>query len=130
MVGLEEMLGRAAQGVANMIGKYIGKELLKYAVEQNRKIESLDSLKSFLTDLEFAEQVKFTLGEELVEVSIEKCGICPKRVGGYEFEGTACPWSGFLRYMLKHVLNRDFSVAVKIKPGEKCVMTFKPVLHD
>jgi len=71
MVGLEEMLGRAAQGVANMIGKYIGKELLKYAVEQNRKIESLDSLKSFLTDLEFAEQVKFTLGEELVEVSIE-----------------------------------------------------------
>ncbi len=39
MVGLEEMLGRAAQATANIIGEYVGRELLKYAEDEGKEIK-------------------------------------------------------------------------------------------
>ncbi len=129
MVGLEEMLGRAAQATANIIGEYVGKELLRYAEDMGREIKNLEDLRSLMVELGLASEIKFQgSGEGNIRVTIEDCGICPKRIGGYQFDGTACPWPGFLRYMIEKFKGKKYRVDVKVEPGETCTLTFRPKL--
>lgn len=129
MVGLEEMLGRAAQATANIIGEYVGKELLRYAEEEGREIKNLGDLRNLLVDLGLTSEITFQdLDEGNIKATIKDCGICPKRVGGYEFEGTACPWPGILRFMLEKFKECKYRVDVKVEPGETCILTFRPKL--
>jgi len=129
MVGLEKMLGRAAQATANIIGEYVGKELLRYAEDEGKEIRNLEDLRSLMVDLGLASEIKFQESDEDdIWVTIKDCGICPKRVGGYQFEGTACPWPGFLRYMLEKFKENKYRVDVNVEPGETCTLTFRPKL--
>ncbi len=80
-----------------------------------------------LADLGLASEITFQGSDEgKIKVTIKECGICPKKIGGYEFEGTACPWPGVFRYMLEKFKKSKYRVDVKVEPGETCTLTFRP----
>ena len=92
MVGMERVLGKTSQAVINVVGYAVGREVLKHMSESGCRPKSLDDLAVALVSSRLAESLKFEVRDDgSVEATIEGCLICPKRVGGYEFEGTACP---------------------------------------
>ena len=67
----------------------------------------------------------FDEAEKGLEVSIAKCHICPKKVGHYQFDGTACPWGGILIGALADILGVSFSCSTQLTPGETCILYLK-----
>ena len=120
-VGLKSILGKGSQAMSNIAGKYVGKELCIY-FRSKGSIESLKDVERVLNifaDLELREE------EGAIVAKISNCKICPKRVGGYEFEGTACPWGGILAGFIEECFGRKFSMSINLKPGEVCVITLR-----
>jgi hypothetical protein len=127
MVGTYSVIGKGgAQAVANMAGEYVGREIVAFAESQGQHFSSLPNLASFLTEQGLAGVISFREGESELAVEISACGICPKRIGKYQFDGTACPWGGILIGALEAVLDRRFSVSTRLVPGTTCAITLHP----
>jgi predicted hydrocarbon binding protein len=127
MVGTYSVIGKGgAQAIANMAGEYVGRELVAFAKSQDAKIDSPRALAEFLEANQLVGAI--TIGEtaDNVTVQIAQCGICPKRIGKYKFDGTACPWGGILIGALGNILEREFTVSPSLTPAEKCAITLKP----
>ena len=60
-----------------------------------------------------------------LEVSVSACHICPKKVGHYQFDGTACPWGGILTGALADILEASFFCSTRLTPGETCLLHLK-----
>ena len=126
MLGTREVIGRGgAQAVANMAGEYAGRELVRFARQQGGSMESIDDLVAFLRREGLANQMTFDTGEGEWTVQISECFICPKKVGHYQFDGTACPWGGILVGALADILGASFSCSTRLTPGETCTLRLK-----
>ena len=126
MVGTYSVMGKGgAQAIANMAGEYVGREILAYAESQGKVIDSVESFVSFLKENQMAGEFDFDVKGDQVQVVVSLCGICPKRVGKYQFDGTACPWAGIFIGALGTILKKEFSVSAGLTPAQSCTITLK-----
>jgi hypothetical protein len=124
MVGTYEVIGKGgAQPIANMAGAHVGQEVVEYARGQGHPMENCHDLAEFLRAHQLAGQLTFTENADSVNAEIGQCGICPKRVGKYQFDGTACPWGGILIGALETILHKRLSLSVKLIPAATCSIT-------
>ena len=127
MMGTYSVIGKGgAQAIANMAGEYVGRELLAYAQAQGNKIDSLPALAEFLQANELAGAITIEQMRDEVSVQISQCGICPKKIGKYQFDGTAFPWGGIFIGALGPILDREFTVSPRLTPGQICTILLKP----
>jgi hypothetical protein len=126
MVGTREVIGKGgAQAVANMAGEYAGRELVRFARERDESLESIEDLVDYIRKEGLADRMVFEAESSELEVKISECYICPKKVGHYEFDGTACPWGGILAGALGEILGVTFSWSTRLTPGEICTLQLK-----
>lgn len=126
MVGTREVIGRGgAQAIANLAGEYAGRELVRFAREQGATLSSVEDLIDYVRQEGLADQMVFEEIEGGFEVRIAQCYICPKKVGHYQFDGTACPWGGILLGALTDILEAKFSCSTALTPGETCALILK-----
>jgi predicted hydrocarbon binding protein len=123
MRGMKKNLGKGLQGFANMIGFYGGVEMIKYVKDQGENFQSMQDVTEFFRKNDFAQTVELEKQGKTYNITIEGCEICPKKIGGYEFEGTACPLPGFFVGAMKEALNEEFRTAARLTPGEICIIT-------
>jgi hypothetical protein len=127
MVGTYSVIGKGgAQAIANMAGEYVGRELLAYAKSQGKELDSLPALTEFLQANNLAGEIAVDEAADGVTVQISHCGICPKRIGKYQFDGTACPWCGILIGSLGAILEKEYTVSPSLTPAQTCKITLKP----
>ncbi len=123
MVGTYDVLGRGGtQAVINMAGKTVAAEILHFARDKGEPIGSLEEFRKFITKYNLAGQVDFYVTKEKTYVRISECKTCPKKVGHYTFDGSACPWGGILSGVLSEIHHDAYSSASKLIPGEKCII--------
>lgn len=126
MVGTREVIGRGgAQAIANLAGEYAGRELVRFAREQGVSLASVDDLIAYVAHEGLAGDMAFEEAEGGFEVRIAQCHICPKKIGHYQFDGTACPWGGILLGALTDILGTGFSCSTRLTPGETCLLQLK-----
>ncbi|MBI5305729.1 MAG: hypothetical protein HY868_26615 [Chloroflexi bacterium] len=126
MVGTYSVMGKGgAQAIANMAGEYVGREILAYAKSQGKTLNSAGALAKFFEENGLAGAVTVSENPDIVAIQVAQCGICPKRVGKYQFDGTACPWGGVMIGALGTILQKEFSVSAGLKPAEACTITLK-----
>jgi len=126
MVGTREIIGRGgAQAIANLAGEYAGRELVRFARQQGRDLDSLGDLVDYLGQEGLADQMTIEGIPDGYEVRIAQCYICPKKVGHYQFDGTACPWGGILVGALSDILGASFSCSTRLTPGDTCHLQLK-----
>jgi hypothetical protein len=131
MIGTFSVMGKGgAQAIANMAGEYVGREIVAYAKSQGLEIDSLSALADFLQMNNLVGAISLQQSAGMVTAQISQCGICPKRVGKYQFDGTACPWGGILIGSLGTILDSEFLVSVGLVPAETCTITLKPRNHS
>jgi hypothetical protein len=123
MVGTREVIGRGgAQAIANMAGEYAGRELVRFARQQGESLASMEDLVAYVSQEGLASEMVFENAEDGFRVHIAQCYICPKKVGHYQFDGTACPWGGILIGALSDILGTSFSCSTQLIPGETCAL--------
>jgi hypothetical protein len=123
MVGTREVIGRGgAQAIANMAGEYAGRELVRFARQQGESLASAEDLVAYVRQEGLADQMAIEEVEDGYRVQIAQCYICPKKVGHYQFDGTACPWGGILIGILSDIMGTSFSCSTRLIPGETCLL--------
>ncbi len=126
MVGTYSVIGKGgAQAIANMAGEYVGRELLAFAKSQGHPLNTCAQLEEFAKANQLAGEITIAENETEVVTQISQCGICPKRVGKYQFDGTACPWAGILIGALEPIVKRKFSVSARLTPAATCTIALK-----
>ncbi len=126
MLGTREVIGRGgAQAIANLAGEYAGRELVRFARQQGEPLGSVEDLVAYLGSEGLARQMTIEEAEDGLRIQIAQCFICPKKVGHYQFDGTACPWGGILLGALSDVLGASFSCSTRLTPGETCTLHLK-----
>ncbi len=126
MYGIENAVGSASQVASNIAGRVVGREILKAYKESGFKgeVEEIPEMLSLFGNLSLKREDFGWLAE------ISDCKICPKRVGGYQFEGTACPWPGILVGMLEEITGERFNITTRLTPGEVCVVRIERKAED
>lgn len=107
-----------------MAGSYAGKELGIYAMNNGYEFKDIKDIERFLNQLDFA-KIEMNEEEDEIIVKISKCNLCPKRICGYEFEGTACPWGGLLIGFISETLKYNLGYQMNLKPAETCIIKLK-----
>ncbi|MBI9046454.1 MAG: hypothetical protein JEZ06_18330 [Anaerolineaceae bacterium] len=126
MVGIYEVLGKGGtQAVVNMAGNRVGRELIKFSQDSFVPIQSLEDFKVFVNQNKMIGELDFHETETTTFARISGCKTCPKKVGHYDFDGTACPWGGILSGVLSELTGVEHSAASKLSPGEKCVLEIR-----
>lgn len=121
LVGVYEVVGRGGtQAVINMAGEYVGREMLQFAKDHGEAVYSLAHFRDFLIRHKLAGDIQFSDEETGIRVKVAQCRTCPKRVGHYAFDGSACPWGGILIGAFTEILNQRFSYAARLTPGTEC----------
>jgi len=88
------------QDATDALSLWIGRELMKEMLDQ-KLVQVSDSEEVLVAELmkviNLAEELDLNVENNKIKVVVQKCRICPKRVGGYDLEGnTACPVGGIL----------------------------------
>lgn len=123
MVGTYDVLGKGGtQAVINIAGKTVASEILHFARDKGEPIKSLEDFRRFIIKNNLAGQIDFYETTEKTYVRISQCKTCPKKVGHYTFDGSACPWGGILSGVLSEIHNEPYSSASKLIPGEQCII--------
>lgn len=126
MVGTREVIGKGgAQAIANLAGEYTGRELVRFARLQGEPLASVEDLVVYIRREGLANQMTLEEAKDGWQVFIAQCYICPKKVGHYQFDGTACPWGGILIGALSDILGASFSCSTRLTPGETCTLHLK-----
>ena len=123
-MGLKLITGHGAQSLSNMAGSYAGKELGIYAINNGYEFKDIKDVERFFNQLDFA-NVEMNEKDDEIIVKISKCNLCPKRICGYEFEGTACPWGGLLIGFIGETLKYNLGYQMNLKPAETCIIKLK-----
>jgi hypothetical protein len=103
---LTKEFGIDPQIAMNFLSFGIGREIMKEIIEQ--EIAHYDDpdeklLNALVDVLKFAEELDIKVLNEKIKIVIQKCLICPKRIGGYDLEGkTACPIGGIITGALSY----------------------------
>ena len=128
MVGIYEVMGRGGtQAVINMAGQHVGREILRFAAARGKPIRTPDDLRAFVVREGLTEQLDLVEDEQGFRARIAHCRICPKKVGQYSFDGTACPWGGILTGALEQITGQQFSCTPRLTPGETCEIELRRI---
>ena len=123
MIGVYEIMGRGGtQAIANMAGQRIGQEIIRFTLDQGIDIQSLEDFRDFARDNKLMGGIEFHQTGDSIYACITDCHTCPKKVGHYQFDGTACPWGGILSGVCSEIIGERFSSSARLIPGEKCVL--------
>ncbi len=123
MVGIYEVMGKGGtQAIINMAGQHVGSEILKFAKDKGEPIETLDDFQKFVVKHNLAGHFDFYQSDNATFVRITACKTCPKKVGHFEFDGTACPWSGIVSGVLNIIMEDQYHFSPKLTPGKECVL--------
>ncbi|MFW9929730.1 MAG: hypothetical protein ACFFD1_10095 [Candidatus Thorarchaeota archaeon] len=113
------------QGTMDVLGVWIGQEIVKEMMNQKKikaGISERELVKTMLEEIRLAEELNLDFTDNSVNVTIQDCMICPKRVGGYDLgKYTACPVGGILLGALSYVRGETPSLPkINLKPGQYC----------
>jgi len=111
--------------LATWMGQELAKELL------NQKVITPSSspeevLEKLLEEVRIAENLSVEMEGDTAHVVVQNCLICPRKVGGYNLEGTtACPVGGLVRGAIGLVSGKTPQLSrVDLKTGEICKADF------
>lgn len=118
------------QGAMDILGVWIGQEIVKEMFNQKMVtpgISEKNLIEKLLEELRIAEGLEMEYVDEEIEVTIQDCLVCPKRVGGYDLGGdTSCPVGGILIGALSYFRGESPSFPnVQLRPGEFCSLKLK-----
>ena len=110
------------QGTMDVLGVWIGQEIVKEMITQKKVkagISEKDLVKKLLDEIRLAKELNL---DSSVNVTIQDCLICPKRVGGYDLgKHTACPVGGILLGALSYIRGETPSLPkINLKPAQYC----------
>ncbi len=90
---------------------WIGREIMKEMLDKKLiKVSDSDEklINALMGVINLAEELDVDVDEEKVRLVVQKCLICPKRIGGYDLEGnTACPVGGILTGAISYARGID-----------------------
>ena len=113
------------QDSMDALSLWIGREIMKEMLDQ-KIVKVSDSEEKLIRELmkviNLAEELDLNLEDNKIKVVVQKCRICPKRVGGYDLEGnTACPVGGILTGAIAYARGSDPIVSKNhLQVGEIC----------
>lgn len=118
------------QGAMDVLGVWIGQEIVKEMFNQKLLtlgITEKKLLEILLDELRIAENLGVEYVDDEIEVTIQDCLVCPKRVGGYDLkDDTSCPVGGILIGALSYFRGESPSLpSVQLRPGEFCTLKLK-----
>ena len=120
---ISELFGRSSQEQTNLFTSYIGKQIGNLLLEQgvvDKDTPIPELIEIIVSELEFGDRFEIMKTEDLVTLKIEDCNVCPKKVGGKEFETPVCPIPGIIRGAIDAVKGTEGKGYAKLKPGEGC----------
>lgn len=117
------------QGTMDVLAAWIGQEIAKEMLAQKKitaqssKIEVIEKL---LDEVQIAEDITVDFKENSAHITVQKCLICPRRVGGYDLEGhTVCPVGGLVRGAINLITGKSPQISrIKFRPTEICQIDF------
>ena len=113
------------QDAMDALSLWIGRELMKEMLDQ-KVVKVSDSEEKLIVELmkviNLAEELDLNVEDNKLKVVVQKCRICPKRVGGYDLEGnTACPVGGILTGAISYARGSEPIVSKNhLQTGEIC----------
>jgi hypothetical protein len=107
------------------LGVWIGRELMKTMLDKkivNVKDDDEALINALMTVINLADELEIQVENDKCKVVVQKCLICPKRIGGYDLEGnTACPVGGILTGAISYARGIDPQVTKnRLNTGEIC----------
>ena len=122
---LNQELGISTQDAMDSLSIWIGRELMKEILDQKivKVSDSDEKLVNALTNvINLAEELDVEVTDEKVKLVVQKCSICPKRIGGYDLEGnTACPVGGLLTGAISYARGIDPQITKnRLQTAEIC----------
>ncbi|MFW9922697.1 MAG: hypothetical protein ACFFDW_05325 [Candidatus Thorarchaeota archaeon] len=122
--------GFGPQGAMDILGVWIGQEIVKEMLAQKKitpNVGEEELVDKLLNEVRIAEDLSIKQVGEEIQVTIQNCLICPKRVGGYDLKGdTACPVGGILLGAMSYLKGKTPQIPnVNLKPAELCNLSFK-----
>ncbi len=122
---LNKEMGISTQDAMDSLSIWIGRELMKTMLDQKIvKVRDSDEklINSLMNVINLAEELDVDVDDEKVKLVVQKCLICPKRVGGYDLEGnTACPVGGILTGAISYARGIDPHVTKnRLQAAEIC----------
>jgi hypothetical protein len=118
------------QGAMDVLSVWIGRELVKEMLAQKKitpDVSEQELVDKLLNNINLAEDLTIEEKSDTLNIRIQNCLICPKRVGGYDLgEETACPVGGILLGAISYLKGETPSVPkVNLIPAELCNINLK-----
>lgn len=122
---LNKELGISTQDAMDALSLWVGRELMKDMLDKKivKVTDSDEKLINGLTRiLNIADELDIEVIEDKIKLVVQKCLICPKRIGGYDLEGnTACPVGGLLTGAIAYARGTDPMITKnRLQTGEIC----------
>ena len=122
---LNKDLGVSTQDAMDSLSIWIGREIMKTMLEN--KVVSIGNsdeqlINALMGVINLAEVLDVEVTNESAKLVVQKCLICPKRIGGYDLEGnTACPVGGILTGAISYARGIDPHVTKnRLQTAEIC----------
>jgi hypothetical protein len=117
------------QGTMDVLATWMGQEIAKEMLAQKKITTQSDKnevIEKLLDEVRIAEDITVDFKENNANITVQKCLICPRRVGGYDLEGhTACPVGGLVRGAINLVSGKSPQISrIKLRPAEICQIEF------
>ena len=122
---LNKELGVSTQDAMDALGIWIGREIMKTMLDK-RLVSVKDNdetlVNAMMEVINIADELEVQVEEDKCKVVVQKCLICPKRIGGYDLEGnTACPVGGLLTGAISYARGIDPQVTKnRLNTAEIC----------
>ena len=122
---LNKEFGVSTQDAMDSLSIWIGRELMKTMLE-NEVVTVKDDDERLINGLmgviNLADELDVDVSDDHVKLVVQKCLICPKRIGGYDLEGnTACPVGGILTGAISYARGIDPNVTKnRLQTAEIC----------
>ncbi len=101
----------STQDAMDALSVWIGREIMKEMLEKklvNVRDNDETIINALMEVINLAEDLDVEVENNNVRVTVQKCQICPKRIGGYDLEGnTACPVGGILTGAISYIKGVD-----------------------
>jgi hypothetical protein len=122
---LNKELGVSTQDAMDSLSIWIGRELMKTMLEKQLvTVKDTDEqlINGLMAVINLAEELDVDVTDNHVKLVVQKCLICPKRIGGYDLEGnTACPVGGILTGAISYARGIDPNVTKnRLQTAEIC----------
>lgn len=117
------------QGAMDILARWIGQEIGKELMEQNKVSENGDKFKiieEFLNEFRLAEDIVIDIENEVVSLSMKKCFVCADEDTGYDLEGkSVCPVGGLIQGIYRVISGNAPQISgIKLERGDNCQLNF------